>query len=284
MTIVDEIKKEEYKKSKSDKILEKYIEENPMECIYKSITEIANEVNIGEATITRFARKLGFTGFQEFKLTLAKKISKSKNTNIINTTMQQNEEIEKWAKKLLEANKLSLDKTLSNLSLDSVVQVRELLLRANKIVFFGIGNSAIAAMDANYKFMRIGLNTNIANDSHTMLMMTSLLKRNDVVFLISHTGETKEILEIAKLAKENRADVISITSNKDNKLMDMSDVNLNYLSLETKFETGSIMSKLAQTFLIELTYGEVIKENYEEAMENKIKTTHSIESRDEENK
>ncbi|MGL4873796.1 MAG: MurR/RpiR family transcriptional regulator, partial [Clostridium sp.] len=140
---------------------------------------------------------------------------------------------------------------------------------------------AIAAMDANYKFMRIGLNTNIGNDSHTMLMMTSLLKRNDAVFLISHSGETKEILEIAKLAKENKADVISITSNKENKLMHLSDVNLNYLSLETKFETGSIMSKLAQTFLMELIYGEIIKENYEEAMENKIKTTHSIENKSE---
>lgn len=278
MTIVDEIKLCEYKKSKSDKILEEYIEENAMECIYKSISEIANEVNIGDATITRFVKKIGFTGFQEFKLTLAKKMSKVKSQNIISSNLEKDEKIEETAKKMLEANKLVLDRTLENLNLENIIEIREMILRANKIVFFGIGNSALAAMDANYKFMRIGLNTNVANDSHTMLMMASLLKRNDVIFLVSHTGETREILEIAKLAKENRAEIISITSNNKNTLMDLSDVNVSYLSIERKFETGSIMSKIGQSFLIELIYGEVIKETYEEALENKIKTTHSIEN------
>lgn len=278
MTIVDEIKLCEYKKSKSDKILEEYIEENAMECIYKSISEIANEVNIGDATITRFVKKIGFTGFQEFKLTLAKKMSKVRSQNIISSNLEKDEKIEETAKKMLEVNKLVLDRTLENLNLENIIEIREMILRANKIVFFGIGNSALAAMDANYKFMRIGLNTNVANDSHTMLMMAALLKRNDVIFLVSHTGETKEILEIAKLAKENRAQVISITSNNKNTLMDLSDVNVSYLSVERKFETGSIMSKIGQSFLIELIYGEVIKETYEEALENKIKTTHSIEN------
>ncbi|WP_297631062.1 MurR/RpiR family transcriptional regulator [uncultured Clostridium sp.] len=278
MGIIDEIKLCEYKQSKNDKILEEYIQENGMECIYKSISEIAHELGIGEATITRFVKKIGFNGFQEFKLTLAKKLAKTKSGSIISSNLEKDEKIEETAKNMLEANKLVLDKTLEGLNLKNIIKIREMILRAKKTVFFGIGNSALAAMDANYKFMRIGLNTNVANDSHTMYMMASLLRRNDLVFLVSHTGETKELLEVAKLAKENRAEVISITSNNTNSLMDLSDVNINYLSVERKFETGSIRSKIGQSFLIELIYEEVIKEIYEEALENKIKTTYSIEN------
>ncbi|MGL4452984.1 MAG: MurR/RpiR family transcriptional regulator [Sarcina sp.] len=277
MSIIDEIKKVDYKKSKSDIILEQYIEKDLMSFIYKSISEIARDVDIAEATITRFVKKLGFTGFQEFKLTLAKKVSTSKNKNIISSNLAKDEAIEETAKNLLENNKIVLDKTLEYLDLNLIVNIRELMLRSNKIIFFGIGNSALIAMDANYKFMRIGLNTNVANDNHTMLMMAALLKRNDLVFLISHSGETKEILEIAKLAKQNKAYVIALTSNKENSLKEIADIGISYLSLETKFETGSIMSKLAQTFLIELIYQEVIKEMYDIAIENKIKTTDSIE-------
>ena len=53
MDIIKQIAKEEFRESKSDKILIEYINNNASECIYKSITEIAEEVSLGEAIITR---------------------------------------------------------------------------------------------------------------------------------------------------------------------------------------------------------------------------------------
>ena len=140
-----------------------------------------------------------------------------------------------------------------------------------------MGNSGIVAQDGNYKFMRIGINSIAINDSHTMMMLSSIMERGDVIFAISHTGETREILKAVKLAKSRKAKIISLTESRENTLKELSDINLSYISMETVFETGSIMSKLVQMFILELIYAEIIKENYDEAIEKKVATTNALE-------
>ncbi len=277
MDIIKQIAKEEFRESKSDKILIEYINNNASECIYKSITEIAEEVSLGEATITRFSKKLGFSGFPEFKVTLAKKLSRESGKNVINAVVKLDEPVKETANKLFESHVKVIEETLSNLDYAEVIRAREMFLNAKKIYFFGIGNSGIVSMEANYKFMRIGMNTVSISDSHTMRMLSAIVGRGDLIFAISHSGETKEIIESVKLAKKNKANIISLTESRENTLKDISDINISYVSMETIFETGSILSKLVQVFLIELIYAEVIKESYEESIDKKMRTTTALE-------
>ncbi|MGG7097138.1 MurR/RpiR family transcriptional regulator [Clostridium sardiniense] len=277
MDIIKQIAKEEFRESKSDKILIEYINNNASECIYKSITEIAEEVSLGEATITRFSKKLGFSGFPEFKVTLAKKLSRESGKNVINAVVKLDEPVKETANKLFESHVKVIEETLKNLDFGEVIKAREMFLNAKKIYFFGIGNSGIVSMEANYKFMRIGMNTVSISDSHTMRMISAIVGRGDLIFAISHSGETKEIIEAVKLAKENKANIISLTESRGNTLKDISDINISYVSMETIFETGSILSKLVQVFLIELIYAEVIKESYEESIDKKMRTTTALE-------
>ncbi len=81
-----------------------------------------------------------------------------------------------------------------------------------------------------------------------------------------------------ELAKQNNVNIISITQNQESKLKDRSDINLAYVSEETILETGSISSKLAQIFLLDLIYTQVVKEKSSEAIDRKIKTTDAIKS------
>ncbi|MGG7078906.1 MurR/RpiR family transcriptional regulator [Clostridium sardiniense] len=277
MDIIKQIAKEEFRESKSDKILIEYINKNASECIYKSITEIAEEVSLGEATITRFSKKLGFSGFPEFKVTLAKKLSRESGKNVINAVVKLDEPVKETANKLFDSHVKVIEETLKNLDFGEIIRTREMFLNAKKIYFFGIGNSGIVSMDANYKFMRIGMNTVSISDSHTMRMISAIVGRGDLIFAISHSGETKEIIEAVKLAKINKAKIISLTESRENTLKDISDINISYVSMETIFETGSILSKLVQVFLIELIYAEVIKESYEESIDKKMRTTTALE-------
>lgn len=277
MDIIKQIAKEEFRESKSDKILIEYINDNASECIYKSITEIAEEVSLGEATITRFSKKLGFSGFPEFKVTLAKKLSRESGKNVINAVVKLDEPVKETANKLFDSHVKVIEETLKNLDYSEIIRTREMFLNAKKIYFFGIGNSGIVSMDANYKFMRIGMNTVSISDSHTMRMISAIVGRGDLIFAISHSGETKEIIEAVKLAKINKAKIISLTESRENTLKDISDINISYVSMETIFETGSILSKLVQVFLIELIYAEVIKESYEESIDKKMRTTTALE-------
>lgn len=124
--------------------------------------------------------------------------------------------------------------------------------------------------------MRIGLNCVYFDSSHTMIMMSSIMEKGDLVIAISHSGETEEIIKTVELAKENGVSIISITENKESELKEISDINLSYISGETVLETGSISSKLAQIFLIDTVYTQVVKADFNKSLNTKIKTTNAI--------
>ena len=279
MGIIDELKTPSFKVTKSDKILIKYIQDNIEDVSYMPISQIAKESNIGEATITRFSKKMGFGSLQDFKVTLAQEISISnKSKTIINSNIENDEPAIDTAKKLLSSNITTLEKTVDLINNQDIHNCANMIINARRIYFVGIGYSGIIAQDSNYKFMRIGLNCVSFDSSHTMIMMASIMEKEDLLIAISHTGETDAIIKTVELAKQNNVDVISITQNQESKLKDISDVNLAYVSEETILETGSISSKLAQIFLLDLIYTQVVKEKSSEAIDRKIKTTDAIKS------
>ncbi|MGL4570642.1 MAG: MurR/RpiR family transcriptional regulator [Clostridium sp.] len=277
MGLLNELENPSFKVTKSDKLLIDYIKSDLDNVIYKSISEIARESELGEATITRFSKKAGFSGFQDFKVTLAKELSIKKQKSVISPHVAKDEGTKETANKLLNSTVDVLRSTVDNINEEDILECRELILTARKIYFVGIGYSGITAVDSNYKFMRIGLNTCQLTDSHTMIMMSSIMERGDLVIAISHSGTTKEILKAVEQAKSNKVKIISITENTENKLRELSDIKLTYVSTETVFETGSVSSKLPQIFIMDLVYTEVIKEMFNEALDKKLKTTRAIE-------
>lgn len=279
MGIIEELRLPSFKATKSDKILIKYIQENIEDVSYMPISQIAKESNIGEATITRFSKKMGFSSLQDFKVTLAQEISTAnKSKSIINSNIENDEPAIDTAKKLLSSNITTLEKTVDIINNQDIHKCADMIINAKRVYFVGIGYSGIIAQDSNYKFMRIGLNCVSFDSTHTMIMMASIMEKEDLLIAISHTGETDAIIKTVELAKQNNVDVISITQNQESKLKDISDINLAYVSEETILETGSISSKLAQIFLLDLIYTQVVKEKSSEAINRKIKTTNAIKS------
>ncbi|MEG1131269.1 MAG: MurR/RpiR family transcriptional regulator [Romboutsia sp.] len=279
MGIIENLESPNFKVTKSDKILIEYIKNNIEDVFYKPISQIAKESNIGEATITRFSKKMGFSGLQDFKVTLAQEISSGiKSRTIINSNIENNEPVIDTAKKLLNSNINTLESTVDIIDGTEIHRSAQLIINAKRIYFVGIGYSGIIAQDSNYKFMRIGLNCVSFDSSHTMIMMASIMEKGDLLVAISHSGETDEIIKTVELAKQNGVDIISITKKKESSLKTISDIHLEYFSEETLLETGSISSKLAQIFLIDLIYTQVVKEKSSEAIDRKIKTTDAIKS------
>jgi len=134
----------------------------------------------------------------------------------------------------------------------------------------------IIAQDSYFKFLRIGMNCIAPRDNHTMRMIAAIMEPGDVIFAISHSGETAEILETVDIARARGLRIISLTENHPSSLRRVSDVSLTYIAEETPLETGSIASKMAQFFLVDLVYTEVLKILPPSAMEKKIRTTEAV--------
>ena len=276
MSILKQLEEPNFKATKSDKVLIKYIKENIEDVFYKSISQISKESGIGEATITRFSKKMGYSGLQDFKVTLAREISGLKNRKIINRSIENDEGVMESARKLFNSNIRILENTFNIIDGNDIEKATDMIINAKKVFFIGIGYSGMTAEDSNYKFSRIGFNCMSLDSSHNMIMMASLMDEDDVIVAISHSGETDEIIKTVNIAKANGASVISVTEDKSSRLRDVSDVNLGYFSGESILETGSISSKLAQFFIIDLVYTQVVKEKSAEVVERKIKTTDAI--------
>lgn len=276
MNILKQLEEPNFKATKSDKVLIEYIKENIEDVFYKSISQIAKESGIGEATITRFSKKMGYSGLQDFKVTLAREISGLKNRTIINRSIENDEGVMESARKLFNSNIRILENTFNIIDGNDIEKATDMIINAKKVFFIGIGYSGMTAEDSNYKFSRIGFNCMSLDSSHNMIMMASLMDEDDVIVAISHSGETDEIIKTVNIAKANGASVISVTEDKSSRLRDISDVNLGYFSGESILETGSISSKLAQFFIIDLVYTQVVKEKSAEVVERKIKTTDAI--------
>jgi len=276
MNILEQLHRPDFKPSKSDRLLMSYLIESAAEAVHLPISEIAQNSGVAEATVTRFVRKLGLSNLSEFKMALAGALTDTSQRYIINPDITTTEPVMVTARKLLDANIGMLEKTLHCLDGDSIDKSSMLLLRARRIYFIGMGNSGYMANDSSYKFFRIGLDCQGTDNSHTMMMMAALLKKGDLVVVISHSGETQEVIKTVELAKQNGAAIIVITANRASYLVEMADAAVLYKAQETLLETGSISVKLAQFFIMDLIYTQVVKAMADMAAENKRLTTQAV--------
>jgi RpiR family carbohydrate utilization transcriptional regulator len=81
-----------------------------------------------------------------------------------------------------------------------------------RIEFYGVGNSGIVAQDAQHKFFRLGVTAHAVSDSHIQVMSATMLKPGDVAVVISNSGRSRDLLDVADIARRRGATVISITA------------------------------------------------------------------------
>lgn len=276
MKILHQLDKPNFKASKSDKILIRYIKEHAEEFCTTPIASLAINCGVSEATITRFVRKMGFNSLQLFKLTLTEEMVNIKKQTIINKDISCNESITTTAHKLLVNNVAILEQTVNKLNEEVIAKSVDILKKAERIFFIGLGNSGFVADDSAYKFLRIGFNAKGLDNSHLIMLNMALLHEDDVVVVISHSGESFEIIKAVQLAKKNGTKLIVITSNRDTILENYADICIFYEARESIVETGAITTKLTQIFIIDLIYTQVVKQTMDLASAFKQRTTEAI--------
>ncbi|GKX29951.1 RpiR family transcriptional regulator [Vallitalea longa] len=247
---------------------------NPQEVIYFSVTEFAEKCNAGEATIIRFCRHIGLTGFQEFKLKMAKDIVEPE-TNI-HDKISFDDSLDVLVQKITNENIVAVSNTTKMIDLDELEKAVELVKDANKIVFFGVGASAYVALDANYKFMRLGLNTSVNLDPHIQAISTVNLGKNDVAIGISFSGSTKDTVETCTLAKKTGCKIISITNYARSPITAVSDIVLLTSAKETPLRSGALTSKIAQLHTLDILYTSVAIKMKDKGVKSLDKTAKAV--------
>lgn len=238
--------------SDKEKKIADYIINNPKEIIHSTINQVAEDLNVAEATVFRFCKRIGFKGYQAMKIALAAEVVST--INDIHEKIQEDDDEKTVAEKVFMSNIRTLEETLRVIEQDRFEKAVKAILNANKIYFYGNGGSGSVAEDAHHKFLRTGLQSAAYSDSHLQVMSASLLGKKDVAVIISHSGSNKDMLQSLEVAKEAGATTIAITTLAKSPLSQGADISLYTVSDETEYRSEALSSRLAQLSIIDALY------------------------------
>ncbi len=238
--------------SSTDKLISDYVLKNIKNVSRSTISDISNELNIADSTFFQFTRKLGYKGFKDFKIALL--------TENFDPGISIHEKISKKDNEILMVHKVfdssirSIEDTRKLIDDNVFNQTISILTESSSVTFYGLGGSNAVAFDSYHKYLRSPLKVNYASDFHIQLMNASLSSENDCAFIISHTGLSKETIEIAQLLKENNSKIIVLTSYPLSPLAKLADTVLVTSSEETAYRSESLSSRLSQLCIIDALF------------------------------
>lgn len=259
----------------SERKIAEYILEYPYEVVNCKVNELAEKTNSSGAAVIRLCKSLGLNGFQDLKVRIAGDLGKPEEPGY--RDIERDETAEMIVQKTLNNSIQSLRDSSEVINYEELKKAVDVLLKAKNVHFFGIGASSIIAVDAQQKLLRINKSATAFSDAHLVATLIANAEPDDVVFTISFSGETLEVIEVTRLAKEQGIQTISLTKYGPSSVAALADINLyTSYSKEAPFRSAATSSRLAQLFMIDILFLSMATEQYEETVRAIDKTREAI--------
>jgi len=251
-----------------------FILNDPGKVIYMSVTELAEKCDVGDGTVVRFAHDIGLSGYQELKLILSRDLSNS--FEYVLEDVSPEDSLEDIVRKITNRNLRAIADTTQLISIDSLNRAIEAIYKARRVEFYGVGASGFTALEAKYKFLRIGILCDALTDPHLQAMSASTLDSRDVAIGVSHSGATKDTVDSIKVAKNAGATTICITNFARSPITEFTDIVLLTASPEAPLASGAIRSIVSQLHVLDLLFTGVAMRLGEQALKYTEMTAQSV--------
>ena len=233
----------EGKLTKSQKILIEYFESVDLKrVIYMSITDLAAETGVAEATVLRFCRSLGFNGYQEFRLSLAQGIAK----------VMDDEEGIGFIGELQEIYQTAMENVRRGLSEEDVLTAIQLILNSRTVCCFGVGHSHLAALELHNRLIMMGVATFCEQDAHLQNVFLASRTPEDLMIIFSVSGSSKDTVEAAELARATGMRVLVVTCYEKSPLSRYGDLVLSAAPMDSPVRPGAMAGKIMQLFMVDV--------------------------------
>ncbi|MDA8410796.1 MAG: MurR/RpiR family transcriptional regulator [Treponema sp.] len=229
-----------------------YILANPKDSVDPSIEELAERIGVSESTLFRFVRKLGYSGYQQFRIALATEAIAPRDTWYDSPEAALDEK--SAASVVFRTSIAALEATLAGLDPAILEQAAEAMTKAPRVPILGIGGSNAVAQDAWHKLVRTGIACEAPIDFHSQLMLASQCGPGCFVILFSHTGSNTDALALADEAKRSGARLLVVTSQKRSPLAKRADYLIVSRSSGARIVSEAWSGRIAQLAIIDTLY------------------------------
>lgn len=242
--------------TRSGKKLADYIFNHASDTQYLSISVLAEKSGVSEATITRFCHGLGLSGYNDFKLALAKTDRVTDLGEPLDSpqTITSEDSLGSIIQKVYASNIVGLNETMEQIDEKKLAKAIDLISAANRVYCFGHGGSMVMAMEAWARFSTASPKFIHIADSHMQAIATALTTPHDVLLFFSYSGSTRDMEELMDIAMERGVPTILITHFPKSRAAEAADVVLLVGYNESPLQSGSIAAKMGQLLLIECLY------------------------------
>lgn len=231
------------------------------------INEIADGAGVSLPSVTRLAKRLGYNGFMDFRVALAS--GGSAIGDLCENPVAVSDDDETFVHKLMVGQMRAIESTLRILNKSELCSLAEKMVKAKRIVWFGVGGALDVAVNISSNLMRMGLDSTVMREGSCMKTYVKRLCDGDLFFGISRTGATQRTLDCLEEAKKNRATTVFMTNQINSSAENVADFfictsRLDDLYRLCGFETNSAQNALLEvlTFLIAKKLGHIEKPDF----------------------
>lgn len=273
ISCIKEIEQRYNRLTLNEKKVSDFIAANPDKVVDMTISDLAVSTDVSKATIARLSKSLGFSGYPQLKIALAKDLVGIDNTYA--SFITENDDSRTILNKVFYANIRTLENTLKQLDNNIFEKMVDAIAKAKIVYINGTGASGDYARDFERRLMQIGIIAISHTDAASQRQSTLNLTRDDFVLGISQSGRTISIVDSIRLAKENGANTGCITGYYDSPIVKYSDLPLVVTTNNLKYPVDSISARVAQVSVFDSLIIALSNKKYDQSLK-RIKETKNI--------
>jgi len=236
-----------------------------------TISELAASCGTSVASVVRFCRAVGLSGYAELRMALATELGKESAqfgaTLTLGAEIAQSDSLKEMAAKVASLEMLAIEETVAALDFRALGRIVSALDKAQRILLFGIGASQFVAQDLHHKLFRIGRNAFLMSDAHEAWSAALLSPKGTVAIGFSHSGATADTVQFLDLARESGALTVAVTSVEESALARAAQERLITHARESALRAGAMVSRIAQLAVVDCLFLGVARLRYDQTID-----------------
>lgn len=254
------------------------IVEDPAQVARSTISELSALAGTSESSIVRTARALGFAGYPELRLALAVSAAKQEPRSTLSSGISPDDSVATVIGKLVHTETQAVRETATQLDPEALDGAVRAVCGGGQLHIAGVGASGLVAQDLQQKLARIGRPCHAHTDSQSALTSAVLLGVGDVFLAVSHSGESRDVLEPLRRAAAEGATTVVITNHPLSTAARTADHVLVSAGRETTFRPGAMASRISQLVVVDCLFVCVAQRTYEKSSRALHLTHEALES------
>ncbi|MBI9102541.1 MAG: MurR/RpiR family transcriptional regulator [Spirochaetales bacterium] len=262
----------------AEKKVAEYIIKNPKKIPQIKITELAEKSGGSAAGVVRLCKRLGIEGYRDLQLRINLDVNKNFHEEDFSKLVPGLPD-DVIMRSIIKNNQKGLGELLEVMNPDLAVRTVDAIDEASHVDIYGVGASGIVALDLYQKLQRIGKGCSYNPDPHMQITSACGLAPGQLVFAISYSGETSEVVKATREGKESGARVVTLCRFGKTTLSELGDIKLYVPASEPLIREGAMASRIAQLTVIDILFSILVYRDLDSAVNHLRRTLDAVKGR-----